>query len=258
MTDVANPNEPPISAIARRVRQARRILFVTGAGLSADSGLPTYRGVGGLYDHSEADTEEGVSIEVALSGPMFLERPAVTWRHLAQIEAACRGAVPNAGHVTIARLENDAEVVVLTQNVDGLHAAAGSRRVIDIHGDIHDLRCPQCSYRERVRDFSHLSIPPSCPQCSHVIRPDVVLFEEMLPEKKLLRLEAELSLGFDVAIAIGTSALFAYILHPFVRLKAEGAFTAEINPCDTELSGLVDVEVRDRAAPTLEKIWKAL
>src|ERR1043165_727876 len=130
--------------VAERLAGRKLILFITGAGLSAESGLPTYRGIGGLY--STADTEHGVPIEVALSGPMFRQRPELTWHHIARIEEAVRGAKPSAAHALIARLECEHEVVVLTQNVDGLHGMAGSTQVIDIHGDCRQLMCTRCTF----------------------------------------------------------------------------------------------------------------
>jgi NAD-dependent deacetylase len=174
--------------VASRLLGHRRILFITGAGLSAESGLPTYRGIGGLY--ASEHTEHGVPIEVALSGPMFRHKPELTWHHIARLERAVRGAKPSEAHHLIARLEAQHEVVVLTQNVDGLHRAAGSTRVIDIHGDCHDLFCTRCDFRERRSDYAGMDIPPACPACGAVVRPDVVLFEEALPALKLARLEA--------------------------------------------------------------------
>jgi len=238
--------------VAEFVRRARRILFVTGAGLSADSGLPTYRGVGGLYD--DRGTEEGVPVEAALSGPMFQTRPEVTWRHIAQIEAACRGAEPNRGHTAIAELEAHAEVVVLTQNVDGFHRAAGSSRVIEIHGAIHHLRCARCSWRDEVEDFAELEPLPRCPDCGSVIRPDVVLFEEMLPDAALDRWRVEADQGFDVVFSVGTSSLFPYIVEPVVRAARHGIPTVEVNPGQTDLSRLVDVQLEERAAVALDVV----
>ena len=98
------PPVPFLATLARQVREARHILFITGAGISADSGLPTYRGVGGLYE--EADTAEGYAIEDALSGEMLETRPALTWKYLAQIEANCRQARPNEAHQAMAALES--------------------------------------------------------------------------------------------------------------------------------------------------------
>ena len=121
--------EDTIERIAQLLAQSRRVLFVTGAGISADSGLPTYRGVAGLYEGKE--TEDGLPIEAALSGDVFARRPDITWKYLAQIERNCRGAKPNAAHRTIAELEARLPyVLVFTQNVDGLHRRVGSRNLI--------------------------------------------------------------------------------------------------------------------------------
>ena len=143
--ELSSENREAIRQLARRMKEARRVLFITGAGLSADSGLPTYRGVGGLYNQ-ECDVE-GLAIEELLSGPMLQARPDICWRYIAQIEEACRGAQPNIGHRFMAWLERQrGEVVVLTQNVDGLHRAAGTQQIIEIHGSIHPLYCVECDW----------------------------------------------------------------------------------------------------------------
>lgn len=249
---MSEPGLEPYDAVARIVREARRLLFVTGAGLSADSGLPTYRGVGGLYE--DGHTEEGVPVEVALSGSMFQMRPELTWHHILRIEAACRGARPNRGHEVIAELEAQAEVVVLTQNVDGFHPAAGSSRVIEIHGAIHRLRCTSCAWRDQVDDFSDLGALPRCPGCGGLIRPDVVLFDEMLPEAELEKLRDEASRGFDAVFSVGTSSLFPYIVEPVLTAARRGVPTIEVNPGETELSALVDIRLPERAAVALEGV----
>ena len=222
---------------ARLKGGGKRLLFITGAGLSAESGLPTYRGVGGLY--VDATTEHGMPIEKALSGPVFQRKPEVTWQHIARIEEAVRGAEPNRAHRVIAALEREHEVVVLTQNVDGLHRAAGSTRVIDIHGDCHDLMCTRCTYRETRVTYEGLALPPRCPECAAIVRPDVVLFEEMLPSHKLDALWYELEHGFDAYFSIGTSSLFPYIAQPMFDAARRGRLTVEINPGPTEVSEVV-------------------
>lgn len=243
-------------AVAEVLRGASRALVVTGAGMSADSGLPTYRGTGGLY--TSAQTEEGVPIEVALSGPMFRRDPAVCWRHIGRIERACRGTRPHRGHEVLARLQDRMEVVVLTQNVDGLHQAAGSRDVIEIHGDIHRLRCPRCPWTARVETYEHLAPVPVCPDCGAVIRPDVVLFEELLPPLAMRRLTEATERPFDVVFAIGTSAVFPYIVAPVVHQARSGGAAVEIDPGETALSGLVRYRLRCGAAAGLTAIEEAL
>ncbi len=244
-------------SVAHLVRDAQRILFITGAGISADSGLPTYRGIGGLYH--ERLTEHGLTIEDALSGRMMETHPEVAWKYLAEIEANCRGAEPNIAHRLIAALERErAGVWVLTQNVDGLHRAAGSTRLIEIHGTVHRLRCTECSHARNVPDFSGLRLPPACPVCGGVLRPDVVLFGEMLPERELARLEAVLLEGVDLVFSIGTTSAFPYIAGPVWWAQQMGIPTVEINPGDTEVSRLVTHRLRHRAAEAMPEIWKRL
>jgi NAD-dependent deacetylase len=241
--------------VARLVADAGRILFITGAGISADSGLPTYRGIGGLYH--ERLTDHGLTIEEALSGQMMATHPEVTWKYLAEIEANCRGAEPNVAHRIIAALERERPGVwVLTQNVDGLHRAAGSTRLIEIHGTVHRLRCTECRHSRNVPDFAGLRMPPACPLCGGVLRPDVVLFGEMLPERELARLEAVLAEGVDLVVSIGTTSAFPYIAGPVWWAQQMGVPTVEINPGETEVSRLVDHCLRRRAAEALPEIWR--
>ncbi|HEX6243108.1 MAG TPA: NAD-dependent protein deacylase [Polyangiales bacterium] len=239
--------------VADQLKGARRLLFITGAGLSAEAGLPTYRGVGGLY--VDADTEHGMPIERALSGPMFQQRPEITWQHIAQIEQAVRGAQPSAAHALMARLEAEYDVLVLTQNVDSLHRRAGSTQVIDIHGDCRELFCTRCAARETRSDYAGLAIPPYCAKCGGLIRPDVVLFEEMLPIDKLKRLGRELTRGFDAYFSIGTSSLFPYISQPMLDASRRGRVTVEINPERTEISDAVTYRFACGAGKALKAIF---
>ncbi|MCQ4250052.1 NAD-dependent protein deacylase [Pseudomonas stutzeri] len=241
-----------VQRAAEALRQAERILFITGAGLSADSGLPTYRGVGGLYN---GHTEDGLPIEAALSGPMLELNPGLCWKYLAEIGRACLAGKPNAGHLAIAELQNRKPGCwVLTQNVDGYHRAAGSppQRLIEIHGTLAPLFCMRCG-EESAELAEHLSksLPPQSSRCSGVLRPPVVLFEEMLPALALRRLQSELQTGFDAVVAVGTSASFAYIVEPLLHVRNGGGFTAQIDPSASELSLLVDVHIAAAAADVL-------
>ena len=219
-----------VATAAGILSRSRSALFVTGAGMSADSGLPTYRGVGGLYD--SGTTEEGLPIEVLLSGPLFARRPEWTWKYLAEIERACRGAAPNRGHEVLALLERRLPRCVVS--------------------------CTACSWRERVVDFSRLAIPPRCPLCGGIVRPEVVLFGEMLPAAALDRLDRELAQGFDAVFTIGTTSVFPYIAGPVEAARRRGIPTVEINPGESEVSGLVDVRIRTGAREALAAIWETL
>ena len=243
-----------IGQIVALLKNCDSILFITGAGISADSGLPTYRGIGGLYD--DKITEEGIPVEMALSGEMLERRPEITWKYLSEIEKNCRNAKFNRGHEVIAEMEKRFERVwVLTQNIDGFHHAAGSHNVIDIHGDIHKLLCTKCKLRTIIKDFSEIEIPPVCPRCGGTLRPEVVLFGEMLPDDKAQVLYNQLLQGFDIYFSIGTTSVFPYIQQPMLDAKVHGRHTVEINPTDTEVSNVVDIKLSMRAAEALDAIY---
>jgi NAD-dependent deacetylase len=246
-----------IATVARALSKARRVLVVTGAGISAESGLPTYRGVGGLYD--SGDTQDGVPIEVALSGPMLKQNPALTWKYLGQIEAACRGAKHNGAHEILARWEQRFDgFTVLTQNVDGFHQSAGAKNVIAIHGDLHDLECLKCGASRRVEDYAGLELPPRCPKCAGAERPRVVLFGEMLPLREVARLQEVLSGGLDVVLSIGTTSVFPYIAEPVFAVRRDGGLAVEINPGQTEVSDVVNVRLQAGALAALKQLDAAL
>lgn len=251
------PDPGEVAAAAAILSAARSVLFVTGAGISADSGLPTYRGVGGLYEAEDPD--EGLPIEVLLSGETFARRPERTWKYLGAIERSCRGARPNRAHEAIAALEaTGRKVTVLTQNVDGLHRAAGSTDVIEIHGDLHDLRCTRCTFADRVDDYSALEFPPRCPRCGGLVRPEVVLFGEMLPAAAVERLERALRSCFDAVFSVGTSSLFPYVAAPVLLARSWGGRSVEVNPGDTAVSDVVDVRLRCGAAVALGALADSL
>ncbi len=255
-----------VEQLAETLEAARSVLFITGAGVSADSGLPTYRGVGGLYE-SET-TDEGVPIEAALSGQMLSARPEVCWKYMLQIERACRGAEPNRAHDVISALQARSERGwLLTQNVDGLHRRAGSDPMIEIHGNLQKLHCLSCSWTSRVTDFRtlepelgtrHAPSVPRCPKCGSLIRPEVVLFGEMLPAGAVAALERELLAGFDAVVSIGTTSAFPYIAAPVMIAKQAGKVTVEINPGTTDVSSVVDLRIQATAAATFHALAEVL
>ncbi|MDO8749433.1 MAG: NAD-dependent protein deacylase [Candidatus Omnitrophota bacterium] len=244
-----------IRKVSQLLKGCESIFFITGAGVSADSGLPTYRGIGGLYN--DKATEEGIAIEEALSGEMLRARPEITWKYLSQIEKNCRQAKFNRAHQVIAEMEGVFKRVwVLTQNIDGFHYQAGSKNVIEIHGNMHKLICLKCKWRTRVKDYSQLSsMPPLCPECKSVVRPEVVFFGEMLPDYECQILAEELSRGFDIYFSIGTTSVFPYIQQPIIEAIRLKRPTIEINPAQTEVSHLVDIKINLGAAEAMDRIW---
>lgn len=243
-----------LDAVARIVSKSRSILFVTGAGISAESGVPTYRGVGGLYDVEQ--TEDGLPIEEILSGSMLQRNPALTWKYLAQIGESVRGATHNRAHEVVALFEQRfPRVWTLTQNVDGFHRSAGSQNLIEIHGNMRRLSCTACRYRKTV-DESPVEPSPRCPECNEWLRPDVVLFGEALSDEAVRLWRREIGRGFDVVISIGASGVFPYVRAPFVCARESGAPTVEINLEQTEITPLIDYHLSMKATIAMEWIWR--
>lgn len=254
-------NETNLERVRDLIAEAERLLFITGAGISTSSGLPTYRGIGGLYDG--AHTEDGMPIEEALSGPMMANRPEITWKYLWEIAEVCHGAKPNRGHEVLAEIEQaKPEAWVLTQNVDGLHADAGSERLIEIHGRARNLVCTgECRDRfdgEALLFGGSLKSPevPTCPRCGEILRPDVVLFGEILPEKEVKTLYGLADQSFDAVVSIGTSSLFPYISGPVFMAAEFGIPTVEINLDPTDVSDTVDHRLEMDCVEALEAIWR--
>jgi NAD-dependent deacetylase len=261
--------EQKLEAVAAELCRAKRVLFITGAGISADSGLPTYRGVGGLYNTEQ--TEEGYPIEQCLSASMFRVRPEITWKYMLRIGEAVVKCQPNPAHKIIAQWEKDfaqrgGKVIVFTQNIDGYHRLAGSENVLEIHGTLNELICTKCTW-ETSLDLQANHLPllqnavPKCPKCSAVIRPRIVLFDEMLPRPVLAQFAEEFAggngspgSGFDMVFSIGTSAMFPYITEPMYEAIRCGKTTVEINPTMGELSHRVAYHLPMGAADALTRL----
>jgi NAD-dependent deacetylase len=254
--------EEAITETAKLIFDSNRILFITGAGISADSGLPTYRGVGGLYNSDL--TEDGIAIEDAISGAMMLKRPDITWKYLWQIGSACRKAAPNKAHEVISSIQTlKPDTWVLTQNIDGLHAAANTKNLIEIHGNSFSLHCTKCrrekDYNELILDFQDkIELPPLCSFCGGIIRPNVVLFGEMLPTDAITKFYELIDNNIDLVISIGTSGIFPYIVEPVRVSNSRNKPTVEINPTITDISYLFKYRIEMKAAGAMEKIWEKL
>ncbi|NEQ66617.1 MAG: NAD-dependent protein deacylase [Symploca sp. SIO2D2] len=248
-----------LSAVADCLEKAESILFIAGAGLSADSGLPTYRGVGGLFEG--VLTQEGIPIEEAISNKMLQTRPEVTWKYLWQIGAACHKAKFNRAHEVIAQIESwKPDTWVLTQNIDGFERDAGSKNLIEVHGRLSELYCVDCSYRttaeELLAGYSQpMDLPPKCPVCGGLIRPDIELFGEhhMSSSEETFKMLDNATI--DLIFLIGTSRDYPYITKPLYKARGLNRPIVEINPAETALSEIADYHIRSTAADTLDKLW---
>jgi NAD-dependent SIR2 family protein deacetylase len=174
-----------IDAVGVLMTQARSALFITGPGLSADSGLTHYRGLPGVLRKSAQD---GKLIETALSIDTLSRKPKLTWRYLLEMDRQVTEARPSRGHEVLVALERALQrTAIMTTNVDRLHQRAGSRNVIEMHGALHDLQCARCEMSTRHDSYALLPMPPTCALCGSVLRPDMPLFGESLPADPFTR-----------------------------------------------------------------------
>jgi NAD-dependent deacetylase len=148
--------------------------------------------------------------------------------------------------------------LVFTQNVDGLHRAAGSRRLIEVHGNLHELVCTACDFGETVADLAGRRLPPECPACGALLRPNVVLFGEALPAAAIDDLLEELDAGMDMVFTIGTSGAFPYIAEPVLWAAQASIPTVEINPQPTRLTPFVRYHVQLGAADAMSALMERL
>lgn len=221
------------------------MLVLTGAGVSAESGVPTFRGGGNTA------VWKGMPFDVISSGRM-LERdlPAV-WEWFDYRRGVLESLEPNAAHYEIARWQDlFADFTLVTQNVDGLHQKAGSRNVVELHGNVWRARCVVCGLKH---DMAQSPRPDACPSCANAMRPDVVLFGELLPPGAF-EFAAEKSAMCELCFVIGTSAL----VYPAAGLpeiaRSGGAYLCEVNPERTPLSSLCDEVLTGKAGEVVPEI----
>jgi NAD-dependent deacetylase len=236
--------------LARALRDARHVAVLTGAGISAESGVPTFRdaltGLWAKFDPQQLATPSA-----------FRRNPKLVWDWYAERRAQVQRVAPNPGHVALARLEvRVPQFLLATQNVDGLHARAGSRRLVELHGNIARVRCSREADRivESWEDGG--DEPPRCPACGAYLRPDVVWFEESLPAQALAEAE-DASRRCDLLLVVGTAGE----VYPAAALpqyaKAAGAIVVEVNPSVTPLSPIADHALRAPSGLALPALLRA-
>jgi NAD-dependent deacetylase len=228
------------------LRAAERVTVLTGAGVSAESGVPTFRDAQtGLW--SKFKPEE-------LATPRaFRRNPRLVWEWYAWRRQLVTDAKPNPAHVALVEMEKRIPTFTLiTQNVDGLHQRAGSRNVIELHGNITRTKC--FDENEVVTSWAETGdVPPLCPRCGGLLRPDVVWFEEPMPEKETARAFA-CSAHCDVFLCVGTSSVVYPAAELPVRAMDSGAIVVEINRDVTPLTGRADYVLSDAAGVVLPKL----
>lgn len=224
---------------------ASSIAVLTGAGISAESGIPTFRGPGGLWRNYLPED---------LATPQAFARDSkLVWEWYDWRRGLIAKAQPNAGHNALAEIEKRAkQFTLVTQNVDGLHDRAGSREILKVHGDIWTVRCQSCGRERHDPRPSIPDLPPQC-TCGGAERPGVVWFGEGLPQDVWLRAE-EAARRAQVFLVIGTSAVVFPAAGLVGLAKSSGAKIVEINVAETPLSAMVDISVRGPAAEILPQL----
>ncbi len=219
------------AALVAKLRQARSVTVLTGAGVSAESGIPTFRdamtGIWARFRPEELATPQA-----------FAADPRRVWEWYAWRRGLVAGAMPNPGHYALAQLQDRLELRLITQNVDGLHQLAGSRTVVELHGNIARTKCSR--EHRVVADWPQTdAVPPPCPHCGAHLRPDVVWFNESLPEQALHD-AIQAARTCELFFSVGTSALVQPAASLIYEAMRQGATTVEINPVETPQSGQVD------------------
>ena len=232
-----------IAELRRRLADAKRVLVLTGAGVSAESGVPTFRGGG------NSAVWKGLPFDVISSGVMLERNLPAVWEWFDYRRDVLQSLKPNPAHEAIARWQDRfPDLTVVTQNVDGLHQLAGSRNVLELHGSIWRARCTVCRLVHEIpREGAR---PEACRDCGNAVRPDVVLFGEMLPPGAF-EFATQRAAACELCLVIGTSGL----VYPAAGLpeiaKSAGAFVCEINPEPTPLSDLCDETIGGKAGEVL-------
>jgi len=233
-----------------------RTLVITGAGVSAESGIPTFRGKDGYWrnlDPAKLATPEA-----------FANDPKLVWEWYRERRERIRNAQPNPAHQAIVKLAAHAdEFLLVTQNVDDLHLRAESEgqrlsreKIVQIHGDIFEARCSRCDWsRQEQEEEEEEGNVPQCPECGELMRPGVVWFGEQLDPRKIGRVENYLARGLcDVVIVAGTTAAFGYIIDWALRARDQDGQLIEVNPDPTPLSGFATHLIREPAGRALPQL----
>ena len=225
----------------------RKIVALTGAGISAESGVPTFRGTGGLW--------EGYPVEQVATVEGFERDPALVWRFYNERRINIANAEPNEAHKILAKMEKMYELWIITQNIDGLHQRAGNKNVVELHGNIWRMKCTECGRISYNYETPLKQIPPKCEKCGGLLRPDVVWFGE--PVYDIDRAYA-LAENCEIMLVIGTSAQ----VYPAAYLPrvawSHGAKIVEINPQETTISNYADFIFHETATTAMEKIYQAI
>jgi NAD-dependent deacetylase len=235
--------EIPVDLI-ERLKQAQRVVVSTGAGVSAESGVPTFRGAGGIWN--KMNPEELASVDG------FMKNPQLVWEWYQYRRSLMSDVTPNPGHHALARLEQMvAEFTLITQNIDGLHARAGSNHILELHGNISRNKCLRCE-RPYLTEVNLETGLPKC-TCGGMIRPDVVWFGEMLPQETLER-AFKATEEAEVFFSVGTSAVVQPAASLPFMARRSGALVVEVNVAPTGLTPVAHLFLQGKSGEVLPRI----
>ncbi len=228
--------------------ESQRVVVLTGAGVSAESGVPTFRGIDGLWKTHRAED---------LARPdSFAQHPELVWEFYNWRREQVQKCEPNPAHIALAEMEKHIpNFLLITQNVDGLHTRAGSHKVMEMHGSLWQVKCTVCTHARE--DFSELPDLPECPVCGHLLRPGVVWFGESLVPG-VLRLAIEQVSQADVFVSVGTSNLVQPAASFHQLAKDHGAVTVEVNLEPTPNTGMMDFALHGKAGEILPELVTGL
>ena len=229
--------------VAQKLKDSRKIVFVTGAGISQESGIPTFRGKDGYW--RKYDPMKLASIDA------FYDDPKLVWEWYEDRRKNILSVKPNEGHFAISQMEEFKDVVVLTQNIDGLHQRSGSTNVLELHGSIIRIKCTVCDFTDNITENFEL-LPPKC-KCGSMLRPDVVWFGEPLPQNIWQSAIKEASIC-DVMIIVGTSLVVSPANTLPVYAKQNGAILIEVNPEKTVMSNDMTLSIQATSVGVLPKM----
>jgi len=229
--------------VAQKLKDSRKIVFVTGAGISQESGIPTFRGKDGYW--RRYDPMKLASIDA------FYDDPKLVWEWYEDRRKNILSVKPNEGHFAISQMEEFKDVVVLTQNIDGLHQRSGSTNVLELHGSIIRIKCTVCDFIDNITE-NFESLPPKC-KCGSMLRPDVVWFGEPLPQNIWQSAIKEASIC-DVMIIVGTSLVVSPANTLPVYAKQNGAILIEVNPEKTVMSNDMALSIQATSVGVLPKM----
>lgn len=223
-----------IMAVREKLQQFEKLVVLTGAGISAESGVPTFRGKDGLWRHYRA---------IDLATPeAFRNDPKLVWEFYNWRRELLSPLRPNAAHLALVNLENQVpDFVLITQNIDNLHQQAGNRNILELHGNIWRVRCTKC-HRVTENHTVPLSQPPLCEACGFMLRPDVVWFGESL-DQSILERAIDAIEKCQMMFIIGTSAVVQPAASMGLHAKKRGAFVVEINLEATPYTGMYDLSI---------------